>query len=233
MKFHRGDVGDCSLLLETMVQRSSRWKWVRLNPSSHCSLEPLAMLSSTDTLILETIIIENRPDAFDWSTVSFLRTPSLRNVTLRYAGNCSNFALPWSRLSHLSPGQITLAEGSELLRRCPSLATCVLRFNRRENDSASSLPVCRMEHLRRLSVVDREQGMGEFIQHLDLPSMHTLEYSAPDPLRFPLASILVISNRLQCLRLCVQTMVSSCCANAPRAVSFLTVFPWRMSFGVP
>ncbi|KAJ6561720.1 hypothetical protein B0H19DRAFT_1142423 [Mycena capillaripes] len=190
---------DYSMLIETLIQYSSRWNRMQFKFLSYSSFSPLATLSSTDVPILDTFIFEGFQEIFqrqqvqesniNGSTLSFLGNPILRSVAFRrLGGSFLPFPLPWNRLRYLFLGQdpaswATAAEGIELLRRCPNLEACSLAFRAPPIVFGPSLPntfhlsTCRMEYLRQLSVVDMSQATTEFLGNLDLPNLHCLEYS--------------------------------------------------------
>ncbi|KAJ6561748.1 hypothetical protein B0H19DRAFT_1068488 [Mycena capillaripes] len=199
---------DSSVLVETLVHYSLRWKRVRFQLESLASCKLLAVLSPADAPILETIVFDGiRPrydEAIDWGFVAFLGTASLQSVILRRL-HSSLLPLPWNRLRHLSltegwDGLFSPAEALDLLRRCPNLITCGLEFNS-DDENAPSPPACHMQHLRRLSVVDYMQLTADFFQNLDLPNLRSLEYSANHVERFLFRPLFTSDHNIQCLRL--------------------------------
>ncbi|KAJ7919020.1 hypothetical protein B0H13DRAFT_268528 [Mycena leptocephala] len=192
---------DFSVLLKALVQYSLRWNRIRMKFETPRSFRPLAVLSPTDVPILETINIEGFR-AIDWSALSFLETTSLRSVTLRRVANLRPINLPWNQLRHLSlahmaSASLTAAKGLEMLRRCPNLETCTLPFNS-SRDNVPHLPL-RMEHLRRLSMVEMVAGAAiNFFIYLDLPMLEEVEY-ATNVLQSPLESWLSSAHHLRCL----------------------------------
>ncbi|KAJ7846932.1 hypothetical protein B0H13DRAFT_94494 [Mycena leptocephala] len=154
---------DFSVLLETLVRYSSRWNRMRFSLVSFSSFKPLAVLSPADVPILESVVFDEvrdpiwGPPLLEWSFVAFLESNSLRSVTIRRAESLDHFPLPWNHLRHLSLAEepaswLTAAQGVAILRRSPNLETCSLPFN--DDDPTTDLPICRMEHLRELYVVD-------------------------------------------------------------------------------
>ncbi|KAJ7919016.1 hypothetical protein B0H13DRAFT_2187275 [Mycena leptocephala] len=197
---------DFSVLLEALVQYSSRWNRIRMKFETHRSFMPLTVLSPTDVPILETINIEGflseREHVIDWRSLSFLKTTSLRSVTLRGVADLRRVILPCNELRHLSlahmaSASLTAAEGLEMLRWCPNLETCTLPISS-VPDNVPRLPL-RMEHLRRLSMVEGIKGAAiDLFIYLDLPMLEEVEYAAY-VLQSPLESWLASAHHLRCL----------------------------------
>ncbi|KAJ6561753.1 hypothetical protein B0H19DRAFT_991736 [Mycena capillaripes] len=216
---------DFSVLVETLIHYSSRWKRMRFQFSSFSSCKPLAILSPADVPILETIVFDGiRPrhgEAIDWGFMVFLGTTSLRSAVLRRLDS-SILPLPWNRLRHLSlakgrAGLFSSAEALDLLRRCSSLETCALAFNSAAG-GARSPSACHMEHLRRLSVVDSRQRTTDFFQNLDLPNLQSLEYTATQVERFLFRPLLTSDHNIRCLTLQVSHVTAEAMLDCLRLV---------------
>ncbi|KAJ7679267.1 hypothetical protein DFH06DRAFT_1078732 [Mycena polygramma] len=201
---------DFSVLFATLVRYACRWRRIRFALDNDPSIVPLVMLSSADVPNLETIVLQNYyrdRDEPAWRALSFITTSSLRSVALAGVSDSIHTLISWSRLRHLflghdphSSGWQTVAEGLKMLRCCPDLETCTLALT-----SSSPLedvpPLCRMEHLHRLSVVDTSLGTFDFFRYLDLPNLRTLEYRAEHTDIYPFVPLLTPGNRMESLSL--------------------------------
>ncbi|KAJ7767209.1 hypothetical protein B0H16DRAFT_1366522 [Mycena metata] len=213
---------DFSILVQTLLQYASRWQRIRFRLSSYHSLRPLAALLPIDVPFLETVVFDGFPPSGAETFTAFLGTNSLRGLLLR--GETNNFpfqAIPWDSLRHLflSPATAchTVAEGLELLRRCPNLESCALAFMAVLNNLpppmgsavASAFP-CRMPNLRQLSVFDRlrPEGTAGFFGRLELPNLRGLEYATYSAEELPILPLLNSPQHIQRLGLNIRELTS-------------------------
>ncbi|KAJ7755567.1 hypothetical protein B0H16DRAFT_1828937 [Mycena metata] len=101
--------------------------------------------------------------------------------------------------------------GFDLLRGCPSLETCAVAFVESIPPATGSVPsvsICRMEHLRHLTVLDNEipGGTVDFFKHLDVPNLEFLEYVTGHVEKFPFTPLL--THSLQRLSLNMKYLAS-------------------------
>ncbi|KAJ6512628.1 hypothetical protein C8R45DRAFT_1206661 [Mycena sanguinolenta] len=201
---------DFRAVLEAFIPYSSRWHRIRFRLPAYHNFRPLSVLSPNDVPILESAMIDGFAGADPyWDFLAFLGATSLRSVAFRRAVKYPQVPIPWSLLRHLcidreSRWLLTAAEALDIMQRCPELETCALPFKPLWGD-ASPMPECRMERLRRLSVVDEWNGTAAFFNNLHAPRLESLEYITWDVKEFPFTSFLTSgAEHLQCLSFCVR-----------------------------
>ncbi|KAJ7755575.1 hypothetical protein B0H16DRAFT_717519 [Mycena metata] len=218
----RWDV-DFSNLVQILLQYASRWQRIRFSLSSYHSFQPLAALVPIDVPFLETVVFQGFPLNVEETFTAFLGTNSLRAVSLQGQGarSFSFQTLPWNRLCHLFLGSSvachTVAEGLELLRRCPNLESCVLAFMIGVDNvpspvgsAVASAFTCHMQNLRRLSVLNfnHPDGTVEFFDLLELPNLRGLEYATYTVEELPILPLLNSPQHIQRLGLNVRKLTS-------------------------
>ncbi|KAJ6499315.1 hypothetical protein C8R45DRAFT_864802 [Mycena sanguinolenta] len=206
--------------LETLISYSSRWKRIRFELETSSSFYPLVTLSPSDVPMLEIVSMDGfktSDEETDDRMMSFLGSASLRTLFFRHmASSFFTFPLPWNQLRHLSledeinPPQLTLAQALEMLRQCPNLETCFLTLTGLDDTSLSTggHHSVRMDRLRRLCIslmyVRRGASTTDFLNHLDVPNLKSLEYAAEDVAGFSFTSFLASLKCLECLRLRIE-----------------------------
>ncbi|KAJ7755580.1 hypothetical protein B0H16DRAFT_1372103 [Mycena metata] len=214
---------DLVILLQTLVQYASRWQQIRICLGSHHFVQPLVGLLPVDVPFLETVVFEGFPSNVDEAFTAFLGTNSLRALTLQGEGT-SRFSfqtLPWNELRHLFLGTSaachTVAQGLELLRRCPNLESCGLTFMIGVQNAPSpvgsavvSTFTCRMQNLRQLSVLNfnHPDGTVKFFDLLELPNLRGLEYVTYSVEELPIFPLLNSPQHIQRLGLNVCKLTS-------------------------
>ncbi|KAJ7186952.1 hypothetical protein C8R46DRAFT_281961 [Mycena filopes] len=212
---------DVSMLLGTLIPYSPRWKRMRFKLWSYLSAQPLALLSTADLPILETIILDFDKEptgGLGWNIDALFQAPALRSVA-SLTGIPS--PSPFSRLRHLwygrAPGptltqaRTYISSGAmlDILRACPFLATCVVPIANTHGDRNQDPPPspCRMDHLSQLSVIDYWDDADDFFTHLEVPRLESLEYEGSQlrTTAFPFTPLLTPNNTLQRLALNVPT----------------------------
>ncbi|KAJ7755561.1 hypothetical protein B0H16DRAFT_1458635 [Mycena metata] len=213
---------DFSILVQTLVQYASRWQRIRFRLNAYHSLQPLAALRPIDVPFLETVVFDGFPPSGAENSTAFLGTNSLRGLSLIRATNSFPVqTIPWDSLRRLflSPAAAchTVAEGLELLRRCPNLESCALAFMPDSNDSPSPVgsavapaSPCRMPNLRQLSVFDRQRpgGTAGFFGLLELPNLRGLEYATYSAEALPILPLLNSPQHIQRFGLSIHGLTS-------------------------
>ncbi|KAJ7157558.1 hypothetical protein C8R43DRAFT_402159 [Mycena crocata] len=190
-----GDTDAPLPLLTRLMEFARRWKHIVFTFPHHKNFAVLETLSSDDVPVLESITvqgIERRvrwaapdngdypPDSFKF--LSFLDNPTLRRVSISYHRELRRFPLPWGRLSSLSfeNGSFSCNEAVALLRDCPALETCRLVLGYPFEPAVFSESPISLPHLQDLWVCAQTHDhldIVSFFKALNLPNLHTLEYS--------------------------------------------------------
>ncbi|KAF5374439.1 hypothetical protein D9615_009104 [Tricholomella constricta] len=119
-----------SYLLNVLLGFSSRWQHLNFKLYRRY-LDTFLRLSETDTPLLETVAFEiTHPERYTgFDSISFLRTPSLKSVSINHSVCLMPPSLPvrWENLTKIHFEQnLTLEEAMIILRKCPYLIACAL-----------------------------------------------------------------------------------------------------------
>ncbi|KAJ7730705.1 hypothetical protein DFH07DRAFT_1065961 [Mycena maculata] len=204
------DSAPTSMLLNTLVNFSSRWEHIRFRFPVYEYLNPLASLSPSDVPILRTVAMDifHRFDDQEWNNLGFIGTPSLHSAMIpsKTHGDSLNLLLipvQWERLRRLSIqgtyytySDVALA----ILQKCTLLETLSLSIMHASGNLSPATP-CRMDHLRNLYVSYHNSQPDDFFAHLIAPRLVCLEYmGASSDSQYPFMPMLS-SCSLECLRL--------------------------------
>ncbi|KAJ7267402.1 hypothetical protein C8J57DRAFT_1327628 [Mycena rebaudengoi] len=198
-QYRRTGATKVSMLLETLIRYSTRWKHIRIVFPFDDSFEALSHLSTADVPILERVSIDGPPDLepMSPSICQVLGAPNLRSLSLNLSPLITldgRQPLRWEQLRHLAiPG--ASAEGAlpshvalDVLRQCVLLETCMLRVYVHTEDDHSGLPFC-LEYMQELRITVHGSGQLNFFEKLVLPNLRCLEYaSASEMSLMPLLS---------------------------------------------
>ncbi|KAJ7267396.1 hypothetical protein C8J57DRAFT_1327614, partial [Mycena rebaudengoi] len=179
-----------SMLLETLIRYSTRWKHIKIVLPFDDSFEALSHLTTADVPILECVSIDGPPglEPMSPSICQVLGAPNLRSLSLNLSPLITldgRQPLRWEQLRHLaipgsnSKGALPSHVALDVLRQCVLLETCTLRVYVHTEDDHSGLPF-RLEHMQELRITVRGSGQLSFFEKLVLPNLRCLEYASPN-----------------------------------------------------
>ncbi|KAJ7447144.1 hypothetical protein B0H11DRAFT_370802 [Mycena galericulata] len=199
-----------STLLQTLIQFCTRWRSIRFKMPRDSDLTLLATLSISDVPKLSSVAMENMDmdgSEIDWNSMSFLGTPSLRAVYLRFLDGAHTSPISWDTLAHLSIQymgvSLSFDETLAMLRHCTNLETLNLTIGQNQTHDQIHLQPCHMAHLWGLSLISVGGDITGFLQQLSAPNLRILECDGPfySASSSPLSTIISLSDRLEHLRL--------------------------------
>ncbi|KAJ7500307.1 hypothetical protein B0H11DRAFT_1800691 [Mycena galericulata] len=195
-------------LIQTLIQFCTRWRSIRFRLSHDSDLTPLAALSIGDVPKLSSVAMEMNMDSREtnWNSVSFLGTPSLRAVYMRFLDGAHTIPINWDALGHLSMQYMALSfdETLAMLRHCTNLETLNLTIGQDQAHGQTPAQPCHMAHLWRLSLINSGGNITDFLQRLSAPDLRILEFHGLfDDYPSPLLTLISSSDGLEHLRLCV------------------------------
>ncbi|KAF7335400.1 hypothetical protein MVEN_02192700 [Mycena venus] len=203
-----------STCLQTLIDCSSRWKHIRFNFHSFRGSQFLEDLSPEDVPLLKTIIIgggDITERGVDPAFFSFIRSPSIRAMSLRRHSSSLKNLLASEHLAHLSLRAILFTDALDIFRRCPALQTCNLEICGSSEDVLPTSAPIHLEGMHRLSVVDFASAVNtSLFDHLHLPNLQCLEYCAhnkKDP--FPVLTSLSTPHILKDLSLSAEISIEA------------------------
>ncbi|KAJ7436562.1 hypothetical protein FB451DRAFT_188896 [Mycena latifolia] len=194
---------DCSILLQTLMEVSHRWDYMRFLLPSYLFFSPFETLSPIDVPMLKTIAIDvgsqDRvrvpPNA---SYMAFAGAPNICSISLRCPMDPFHYPLNWEELRNISIGHYgrrtrqsasSFVTALPLLRRCAKLETLAMPIHD-WGDITVPVPL-HLACLWRLSIVDCTSHTADttcFFEHSVLPNLRHLEYTSfkihPLPLTF-------------------------------------------------
>ncbi|KAJ7434647.1 hypothetical protein B0H11DRAFT_2370044 [Mycena galericulata] len=190
------DPADCdpTPIFSSLAAFSRRWKHISINLPTSNDFNSLTSLSIHDVPMLRTALVgitsSLQPD-FSGSALKLLSTPSLRGISIVGEARFAEHNFKSTQLVHLKlvsktfeglwpMGNLSLTNALGVLRQCPALETCSLQLSGSRGDDwnlgPAVLPSLWSLKLRNTTF---DCPTTHFIQHLILPTLRSLHYSAP------------------------------------------------------
>ncbi|KAJ7627800.1 hypothetical protein DFH06DRAFT_1227184 [Mycena polygramma] len=180
-----------SRLLAGLAEFSMRWESIDISLRSFDPLDALSHLRPDNVPMLKRASFGRREHggmALSSSSLPFLTTTSLRNVSIAGEDDPSLLQLPWTQLTHLMlGGQPGLSQPSisgilAVLRRCTQLQTFQLQLSNAEGRFSINVDPVTHPNLRQLEVstdTDYRRLSALFTKML-LPNLQSLKLSFRD-----------------------------------------------------
>ncbi|KAJ6470757.1 hypothetical protein C8R47DRAFT_1148184 [Mycena vitilis] len=198
--FSRTSDGDdrISPLLLSLVEVSRRWRSLEIGLHRHLGAgSPLLALTSMDVPLLETVNIplKENPIESDFTSMTFLATPSLRNLTLPGSETCHKNPVRWHTLTDLKitlnryrRHYLTSGTALVILQQCTSLQTCDFQIFDSMSDQASLPPTedVFLPHLTHLAIERKSKSAhNTLFGCVTLPNLRSLSFTSHDKVTGP------------------------------------------------
>ncbi|KAJ6524689.1 hypothetical protein DFH09DRAFT_1189260 [Mycena vulgaris] len=178
-----------ALALGLLTSFSRRWGNIQFDFPHYGYFATFANLCPDDVPMLQSIAVHGLGRSFSWGQLddslsyqfmSFLDTPSLRNLTISCIRELRALQLPWANLNVLVVEDVISCDYAiAILRQCPALETCALLISPRvpttNVQESTSLP-----RLRFLTISGALKSTAiSLFAILDAPSLRSLTHSPP------------------------------------------------------
>ncbi|KAJ6524682.1 hypothetical protein DFH09DRAFT_1189251 [Mycena vulgaris] len=166
--------------LRLLTRFSRRWGDIQFDFPHYGYFATFANLCPDDVPMLQASPWGQLDDSLSYQFMSFLDTPSLRNVTISCIRELRALQLPWANLNVLVVEDVVSCDYAiAILRQCPALETCALLISLRipttNVQESTSLP-----RLRFLTISGALKSTAiSLFAVLDAPSLRSLTHSPP------------------------------------------------------
>ncbi|KAJ7267343.1 hypothetical protein C8J57DRAFT_1616042 [Mycena rebaudengoi] len=210
---------DVSMLLETLIRLSSRWKKIHFTLPYFHSFGPLSKVAPEHLSVLENVYVQVERGNFEetfQSMFAFLGAPNLRSASLCPQLSHTSVPLRWELLRHLTisnntAAYITTATALEILYHCVRLESCLLTvWSGGTGQTLLNEEPCRIEHLQRLCVKAGGDyfGLVQFFSRLVLPNLRVLVVENPGSVSLAFGPMLSSARLVESLTTCITASIT-------------------------